>query len=113
VCDPQAVRYRHRQHRLHRSAADRRQAQIITGVRTCVHDRESQQDPDTVPASCAAGSVPTSPAIGAAIAAAGLETHERDSLDAAETTALVTIGLIALAFALGFRLPRQARAQSI
>lgn len=89
------------------------QARIIAGVRTCVHDRESQKDPDTVPPTCEAASLPTSPAVGRAIAAAGLETHERDSLDAAETTALVTIGLIALAFALGFLLPRQARAQSV
>jgi EmrB/QacA subfamily drug resistance transporter len=89
------------------------QERIITSARTCVSDRESQKDPDTVPASCAAPAAPASPAIGAAIAAAGLETHQRDSLDAAETTALVTVGLIALAFALGFRLPRRARAQSM
>ncbi|WP_405141150.1 DHA2 family efflux MFS transporter permease subunit [Sphaerisporangium sp. NBC_01403] len=45
----------------------------------------------------------------------GTQAHHtvRDALGAAESTSLVTIGLIALAFALGFRLPRQARAHSM
>jgi hypothetical protein len=85
---------------------------IMAGVRACVHDRENAGDPDTVTAGCAAGSQPASPAVARAIASAGLETHRRDSLDAAETTGVVSIGLIALAFALGFVLPKQARANS-
>ncbi|WP_433177973.1 DHA2 family efflux MFS transporter permease subunit [Actinoallomurus sp. CA-150999] len=87
------------------------QAPIVAGVRTCVHDREAEKDPDTVPASCrATGSA--SPAVVKALTTAGLDTHRRDSLDAAGITALVTIGLIALAFGLGFLLPRKARAEA-
>ncbi|MCO6005555.1 MFS transporter [Actinoallomurus purpureus] len=85
------------------------QAPIVAGVRTCVHDREAEKDPDTVPASCRATGGSASPAVVRAVTTAGLDTHRRDALDAAETTALLTIGLIVLAFGLGFLLPRQAR----
>ncbi|GAB3958959.1 MFS transporter [Actinoallomurus acanthiterrae] len=87
------------------------QAQIVAGVRTCVQDREAEKDPDTVPASCRTTG-PAAPAVVRALTTAGLDTHRRDSLDAAGTTALVTIGLIALAFGLGFLLPRKARAEA-
>jgi EmrB/QacA subfamily drug resistance transporter len=85
------------------------QAPIVAGVRTCVHDREAEKDPDTVPASCRATDGTASPAVAGALTTAGLDTHRRDALDAAETTALLTIGLIVVAFGLGFLLPRTAR----
>ena len=43
--------------------------------------------------------------------APGTPGHVRAALDAASTTALCTLGLTALAFALGFALPRAARPQ--
>jgi MFS family permease len=89
------------------------QAQILTGLRACVHGRETEKDPDVVPASCRVTGGSPSPAVVRALTTAGLDTHRRDSLDAAETTALVTIGLIALAFGLGFLLPRTARPQAV
>ncbi|MEV5749595.1 DHA2 family efflux MFS transporter permease subunit [Actinoallomurus sp. NPDC052308] len=87
------------------------QAGIVSGVRACVQDREAEKDPDVVPASCRAAG-PASPAVVKALTTAGLDTHRRDSLDAAKTTALVTIGLIVLAFGLGFLLPKTARAEA-
>ncbi|MFC4588367.1 MFS transporter [Sphaerisporangium corydalis] len=89
------------------------QGPIVAGVRACVHDRETEENPDATPPSCAAGSLPTAPAVGAAVTAAGRETHMRDSLGAAETTALVTIALIVLTFGLGFLLPKHARTQTM
>lgn len=102
------------------------QPQVIAAVRACVADRENEKDPDTVPASCRAtapaaargtGASATAtalpPAAVRALASAGTDTHRRDSLGAAKTTALVTIGLIALAFALGFLLPRRARMAAV
>ena len=78
---------------------------IVAAVRTCVHDRESEKNPDVIPASCAA--VPATPTV----REAGLRTHRGDSLEAAELTALATVALIALAFGLGFLLPKKARPQ--
>ncbi len=78
---------------------------IVAAVHTCVHDRESEKNPDVVPASCAA--VPLTPAV----REAGLRTHRGDSLEAAEITALATVGLIVLAFGLGFLLPKKPRLQ--
>jgi EmrB/QacA subfamily drug resistance transporter len=85
------------------------QAPIVAAARTCVHDRETEKDPDTVPAGCRAMGGTASPAVARALTTAGLDTHRRDALDAARTTALLTIGLIAVAFGLGFLLPRTAR----
>ena len=81
---------------------------IVSGVRACVADRESETNPDAVPPSCA--KVPSaSPAVGRAVAEAGLRAHRADAVDAARATSLVTVLLIACAFALGFLLPRHAR----
>ncbi len=79
---------------------------VVAGVRTCVHDRESEKNPDAVPASCAG--VPLTPAV----RDAALRTHRGDSLNAAEITALATVGLIAIAFGLGFLLPKKPRVEA-
>ncbi|WP_207401237.1 MFS transporter [Actinomadura roseirufa] len=83
---------------------------ITAGLRTCVQDRERSDDPDTVPASCAAAPVAgTAPLAARAAATAGVVTHEHDALDAAERVALLTLALTAAAFLVAFLLPRRAR----
>lgn len=95
------------------------QDQIVAGLRACVYDRENTTDPDEVPATCqpgsraadeaVAGEAVADEAVTAAVTRAAIETHQRDSLDAAERTALLTIVLTAVAFGLAFLLPRRAR----
>ncbi|GCD98987.1 MFS transporter [Embleya hyalina] len=83
------------------------QDSIVTGLRACLDDRENATDPDTVPASCRTLRVP--PAATAAVAEASADTHTRSSLDAIRRTTLLALALTAVAFALGFLLPKRAR----
>ncbi|MFI6586592.1 MFS transporter [Embleya sp. NPDC050493] len=80
---------------------------IVAGLRACVDARENATDPDRLPASCT--SIPVTPASAAAVAKAGADTHTRSSVDAVERTTLLALGLTAVAFALGFLLPKRAR----
>ncbi|MEU0935166.1 MFS transporter [Embleya sp. NPDC005971] len=80
---------------------------IVAGLRACVDDRENATDPDRLPASCT--TVPVTPASAEAVAKAGADTHVRSSVDAVERTTLLALGLTAVAFALGFLLPKRAR----
>jgi EmrB/QacA subfamily drug resistance transporter len=82
---------------------------IVAGLRTCVDDRENAVDPDKLPASCTSMPAPASPAAADAVAKAGLTTHKLSSIDAVKRTTLLSLGLTAVAFALGFLLPRRAR----
>ncbi|MGW0808264.1 MFS transporter [Nonomuraea sp. NPDC002799] len=85
------------------------QEQIVTGLRTCVHDTENAATPDAVPASCRTADRPAGPAITKAIAAAVADTHKRDSLAAAHAATRLTLALTVLAFAIGFFLPSRPR----
>jgi EmrB/QacA subfamily drug resistance transporter len=87
------------------------QERLVAGFRACLRDRETETNPDVPPASCAAADRPGSAAASGALAAAGRETHRLDAVDAAQRTDLLTIGLVALAFAFGFLLPARARPQ--
>jgi EmrB/QacA subfamily drug resistance transporter len=95
-------------------------SRVIAGVRACVQDSEGESNPDIRPASCripglvaiptAAQSTATRSGMDRAMAAAGRDTHRRDSLAAARTTVLITLILIVLAFGIGFMLPASAPA---
>ncbi|WP_336216366.1 MFS transporter [Nonomuraea sp. LPB2021202275-12-8] len=87
--------------------------QIVTSLRTCVHDTENATTPDAVPASCRTADRPATPAITKAIAAAAVDTHKRDSLAAARTATQLALALTALAFAIGFFLPARPRRHSV
>lgn len=80
---------------------------IVAGLRACVDARENATDPDRLPASCT--TVPVTPASAEPVAKAGAETHTRSSIDAVKRTTLLAFGLTAVAFALGFLLPKRAR----
>lgn len=80
---------------------------IVSGLRACVDARENSVDPDRIPASCTSFPVPAAAA--GAVAEAGADTHTRSSIDAIKRTTLLTLGLTAVAFALGFLLPKRAR----
>jgi EmrB/QacA subfamily drug resistance transporter len=85
------------------------QQEILARFRVCLQEQESAADPSLVPANCRPGASPETPAVTALLTAAGTQTHDQDSLQAAETTALASIALAALAFGVGFLLPARAR----
>jgi hypothetical protein len=79
------------------------------GLRACLADRVSENDPDVVPASCrGAGSAQNQdPKIGAYVT----EQVQSGFRDTTIRTTAVTVLLLLLAFGLSFLLPRQARSE--
>jgi EmrB/QacA subfamily drug resistance transporter len=88
------------------------QHDLLARFRICLHDRENATGATAAPASCRADASATAPAVSRALAAAGAQTHQQDSLRAAEITALASIALTALAFGTAFLLPARARPQT-
>ncbi|MFI6077468.1 MFS transporter [Actinoplanes sp. NPDC051343] len=80
---------------------------VTAGLRACLADRVSENDPDVVPASCrGAGSAQNQdPKIGAYVT----EQVQSGFRDTTIRTTSVTVLLLLLAFGLSFLLPRQAR----
>jgi EmrB/QacA subfamily drug resistance transporter len=83
------------------------QPQVTAGLRACLSDRVSENDPDVVPASCqGAGSAQSQDPKISAYVSAQVHSGFRDTT--VRTTG-VTVLLLLLAFALSFFLPRQPR----
>lgn len=82
------------------------QPAIASAVRTCLHDRAGEDDPDVQPASCAAaGSVNVNPAI----SGYARTVVQASFQDAAVWSLGVAFALLVVAFGTAFLLPRQAR----
>ena len=98
------------------------QDRLVTAYGTCLRDRLTAADPDTVPASCrsvqeeVAASV-TSPEAGrhvaAALATAGTRAVRVDFTDVIRRTTWLVAALFGLTFLLGFLLPRNARPEAM
>jgi hypothetical protein len=87
-----------------------RQPAVVAGIRACLRDRSTEDDPAAQPASCqAAGSAQIGPAIGA-YAQTVVRTGFRDT---AVRTMGVSFLLLSLAFATAFLLPRKARPEAL
>lgn len=86
---------------------------VVAALRSCVYDRENEKDPNNVPASCRPSGSAPDPAVVRVLTSAGLATHERVAVKAAQATTLVTAGLVALSFVVGFLLPKKARRQEL
>jgi EmrB/QacA subfamily drug resistance transporter len=84
------------------------QGQIIDRFRTCLHDRETADDPSATPASCTSAQ-PASPAVAAVLAAQGKLAHEEVFTEAAKKLLLIDAGLMLVLAALSFLLPAKAR----
>jgi EmrB/QacA subfamily drug resistance transporter len=85
---------------------------LVTGMRTCGHDRAAAKDPATLPASCARldGELRSAPAsVRQAVAAAGTESAKRGFSESMQVTLWVEAGLLGLSFLAAFLLPMRAR----
>src|SRR5262249_59116582 len=89
------------------------QAQIITGLRACVHDRSAAPDPTQVPASCQAR--PAAPALPAAqqrelqalLTHAGQQANAHNFARTFSATMWYTAGALVVVFLGLFALPRR------
>jgi EmrB/QacA subfamily drug resistance transporter len=98
------------------STAD--QDTILADLRACEVDRSTANDPDAVPASCAAMqtavgrvSAEHGPSVGADVGASADKAAQTGFSTSAQETTWTVLGLLALAFVLGFTLPRKAAPQ--
>jgi len=94
------------------------QATIVADLRTCEHDRSTASDPAAVPASCnvlnaAVGKAASEhgPAVGQAVGTTAGKAAKDGFSSAVQETIWTVVGLLAVAFVLGFALPMKAAQQ--
>jgi EmrB/QacA subfamily drug resistance transporter len=82
---------------------------LIPGYAQCLHDQFGSDDPDAVPASCAALRSSAPPQAGPVLAGNAAEAVRADFTDTIQRLLVVTAGVLAATFAFAFLLPRRAR----
>jgi EmrB/QacA subfamily drug resistance transporter len=88
---------------------------IVADLRRCEHDRSTASDPAAVPASCgvltaAVGNAAAEhgPAVGQAVGVTAERAAKEGFTSAVQETIWIVVGLLAVAFVLGFALPAKA-----